>query len=139
MSVLKSKVSRASSLGFAAAAAGAVGLFIAFAAPASAQADNEVWVNGGCPSCHGANAEGGEPGKMPPGPRLRRTRLSLEEVIETVSCGRAGTGMPSHLATAYTETPCYGAALGPRPAGLPKGVNLTPEEIAAIAAWVKAL
>jgi len=112
-----------------------------FSAPAAAQdaALADAWMNGGCPACHGANGEGGEPGKMPPGPRLQRTRLTMEQVIEVITCGRPGTGMPYHLGNAYTEVQCYDMPLGAPPDRLPRGVALEPEMIERIAQYVKSI
>jgi hypothetical protein len=54
--------------------------------------------------------------------RLLRRRdgrdLTREQIIETVNCGRPGTGMPFHLRGAYDATKCYdseeGGAVGER-------------------------
>jgi hypothetical protein len=66
---------------------------------------------------------------MPRGPNLRRTRLTAEQLTETISCGRVGTEMPYNLATAYTEHACYGMPLGPAPTTVLPGAGLTEDQI----------
>ncbi len=142
MSVLKGLVLRLSTPRLAAALCVAAGIGVAgFAAPAAAQdaALADAWMSGGCAACHGANGEGGEPGKMPPGPRLQRTRLTVEHLVEVITCGRPGTGMPSHLENAYTEVQCYDMPLGARPDRLTRSVNLEPDVIERIAQYIKSL
>jgi mono/diheme cytochrome c family protein len=43
---------------------------------------------------------------------LRNTKLTAEQMTETVKCGRPGTGMPYHDAFAYTDKRCYGLTRG---------------------------
>jgi hypothetical protein len=58
----------------------------------------------GCHKWHG-NGGGGYGGDAL---SLRRTTLTREQIIETVSCGRPTTGMPYHLRGAYDSIDCYG-------------------------------
>src|SRR5687767_14429602 len=100
-----------------------LGAAVALGAPASAQeatpqvvaAGLEAWEAGACQTCHGQFAQGGEGGEQPAGPSLRRTRLERDALVETVSCGRPGTGMPAMLIGAYTSVPCYGLPVSARP------------------------
>src|SRR5262249_11791321 len=75
---------------------------------ARVEAGLKLWQSGGCAGCHGDFAEGGRGGEQPAGPSLRRTRLTREQFVETISCGRPGTGMPANLSGAYMKTSCYG-------------------------------
>ncbi len=66
-------------------------------------------VRANCAFCHGWSGDGqGDERSARPGLSLRETALTREQLIETVSCGRPGTGMPYHDGKAYTDTRCYG-------------------------------
>jgi hypothetical protein len=71
---------------------------------------------------------------------LRKTQLDHDQLIETIRCGRPGTGMPYHDQFAYTDKRCYGvdrAELGDQIP--PQAVNfLAPREIQAVVAFVEA-
>jgi len=71
---------------------------------------------------------------------LRKTQLTHDQLIETIRCGRPGTGMPYHDQFAYTDKRCYGvdrAELGDQMP--PQAVNfLAPREIQAVVAFVEA-
>jgi mono/diheme cytochrome c family protein len=58
----------------------------------------------GCHKWHG-NGGGGYGGDAL---SLRRTELTKEQIIETVECGRPGTGMPFFQRGAYDSEKCYG-------------------------------
>src|SRR5262245_28048876 len=58
----------------------------------------------GCHKWHG-NGGGGYGGEAL---SLRKTQLTREQIVETVSCGRPGTGMPFFMRGAYDATTCYG-------------------------------
>jgi hypothetical protein len=120
-----SKMRRLGQLGIVAAAAGAV---LAFAIPGQSQerTGGDLWSFGGCFNCHGNLAAGDGDPAYPAGPDLRRTRLTPEQLYEVVACGRPSTPMPYNLATAYTETACYGMPLGPPT--VMRGADFTPEE-----------
>src|SRR5712671_597099 len=104
----------------------AVGTLMVLSTSAIAQdaarlaAGEAAWDKAGCPQCHGASGEGGSGGESVAGPSLRTTRLAKESLIDTIGCGRPGTQMPSWLAGAYTEIPCY-VVKGPVPAGARPG------------------
>jgi cytochrome c553 len=71
---------------------------------------------------------------------LRKTQLTHDQLIETIRCGRPGTGMPYHDQFSYTDKRCYGsdrAELGDQIP--PQAVNfLAPREIAAVVAFLEA-
>ena len=60
-----------------------------------------------CAGCHKWHGNGGG-GYGGAALSLRNTHLSRDEIIETVGCGRPGTGMPYHLRDAYDSNKCYG-------------------------------
>ena len=100
-------------------------------------AGEAAWDKAGCAQCHGASGEGGSGGEFVAGPSLRTTRLAKEALIDTIGCGRPGTEMPSWLAGAYTEIPCYGIK-GPPPAGLDRVPVLDADEVAALVDYLLA-
>ena len=100
-------------------------------------AGEAAWDKAGCAQCHGASGEGGSGGEFVAGPSLRTTRLAKEALIDTIGCGRPGTEMPSWLAGAYTEIPCYGIK-GPPPAGLDRVPVLDVDEVAALVDYLLA-
>jgi len=64
---------------------------------------------GNCQACHGWAGDGRKmDSQMPDGANLRETKLDREALIETVKCGRPGTGMPAFDKFAYTDGRCYG-------------------------------
>jgi len=64
---------------------------------------------GDCQSCHGWAGDGRKmDSQMPDGSNLRETRLDRARVIQTIKCGRPGTGMPAFDKFAYTDGRCYG-------------------------------
>src|SRR5712671_4700604 len=121
----------------------AVGTLMVLSTSAIAQdaarlaAGEAAWDKAGCPQCHGASGEGGSGGESVAGPSLRTTRLAKESLIDTIGCGRPGTQMPSWLAGAYTEIPCYGVK-GPVPAGLDRVPVLNVDEVAALVDYLLA-
>jgi mono/diheme cytochrome c family protein len=60
-----------------------------------------------CQFCHKWDASGDQ-GYGGNALSLRKTKLTPEQVAETVKCGRPGTGMPFHDQFAYTDKRCYG-------------------------------
>jgi hypothetical protein len=71
---------------------------------------------------------------------LRKTQLDHDQLIETIRCGRPGTGMPYHDQFAYTDKRCYGVAradLGDK--APPQAVSfLAPREVQAVVAFLEA-
>lgn len=92
----------------------------------------------GCHKWHGAGG-GGYGGDAL---SLRATQLDRDQIIETVTCGRPGTGMPYFQRGAYDgeARPCYG--MGRQELGHDIPVEATtflrPNEVAAVADYVVA-
>jgi mono/diheme cytochrome c family protein len=64
---------------------------------------------GDCQACHGWAADGRKmDSQMPDGSNLRETRLDRVRLIQTIKCGRPGTGMPAFDKLAYSDGRCYG-------------------------------
>ena len=62
-----------------------------------------------CQACHGWAADGRKmDSQMPDGSNLRETRLDRTRLIQTIKCGRPGTGMPAFDKFAYSDGRCYG-------------------------------
>jgi hypothetical protein len=112
-----------------------------FAQPANQVAAGlEVWKTSGCFDCHGYFADGNpDDDDYPAGADLRTTRLDAAALKLTISCGRAGTGMPAFDEGAYRVRPCYGRPLGTVPDNLqPTPRLLSPDEIDAVIAYLQA-
>src|SRR4051795_1786464 len=64
---------------------------------------------GDCQSCHGWAGDGRKmDSQMPDAPNLRETRLDRARLIQTIKCGRPGTGMPAFDKFAYSDGRCFG-------------------------------
>jgi mono/diheme cytochrome c family protein len=120
----------------------AIGTAITFAIPVLAQDYPQVWIDGaqvwrkgGCGDCHGKYADG-EPvvDEAPPGPNLRETALTKEQIAEVIRCGRPGTPMPFNDPRSYVINECYGIPLGEVLAAT--GRDLTPEQIDSLAIYI---
>src|SRR3954469_3159923 len=62
---------------------------------------------GDCQSCHGwAGAGRKMDSQIPDAPNLRETRLDRARLIQTIKCGRPGTGMPAFDKFAYSDGRC---------------------------------
>jgi mono/diheme cytochrome c family protein len=62
---------------------------------------------GDCQACHGWAADGRKmDSQRPDGSNLRETRLNRERLVQTIKCGRPGTGMPAFDKFAYTDGRC---------------------------------
>ncbi len=90
-----------------------------------------------CQFCHKWDGSGdqGYGGNALP---LRTTELTLEQFVETVKCGRIGTGMPYHDRFAYNDKRCYDTTREELGNDTPPIANeyLQPREIAAVAKYV---
>jgi hypothetical protein len=92
----------------------AIGLFAVLQAQAPDAADvadgMRLYVQkGDCQACHGWAADGRKmDSQMPDAPSLRDTRLDRARLIQTIKCGRPGTGMPAFDKFAYSDGRCYG-------------------------------
>ena len=96
-----------------------------------------VYKRANCVGCHKWHGNGGG-GYGGDALSLRRTMLTRAQIIETVTCGRPGTGMPFHLRGAYDTTPCYGLKRSELTGAMPPEAAqfLRPSEIAAVADYV---
>lgn len=95
-----------------------------------------------CGMCHGWSADG-HGAINATGPSLRITELDRDGIIETVRCGRPGTGMPHHDKRAYTkdpETSCYGLTAKELGNDMPPAskANLRLQEIEGVADYLLA-
>jgi hypothetical protein len=90
-----------------------------------------------CVFCHGWAGDGaGAPQSSGSAANLRETKLTREQLIEVISCGRPATAMPRFDDQAYAEKRCYGGVtettLGQDLPSLPPGSLLQQREIEAL-------
>jgi len=102
-------------------------------------AGKAVFKRANCFGCHKWHGNGGG-GYGGDALSLRGTQLTREQIIETVACGRPGTGMPYFARGSYDTAKCYEMnrqEVGERipPEG---GVFLRPNDIEAVADYVLA-
>jgi len=102
-------------------------------------AGKAVFKRANCFGCHKWHGNGGG-GYGGDALSLRKTELTREQLIETVTCGRPGTGMPYFVRGSYDTSKCYDmnrSDVGDRmpPEG---GTFLRPNDIAAVADYVLA-
>ena len=122
--------------------AGIVALVVGAALPAAAQdleSGKRVYQAANCVGCHKWHGAGGG-GYGGLALSLRDTTLDRAGLIETVRCGRPGTGMPYHERNAYKDGGCFGLTEKDLGADMPpKGQDmLRPREIEAVADYVLA-
>jgi hypothetical protein len=96
-----------------------------------------------CVFCHGWAGDGaGAPQSSGGAANLRQTKLTREQLIEVISCGRPAQAMPRFDDQAYAEKRCYGgvteAALGQDLPPLPPGSLLQRREIEALVDFLQA-
>jgi Cytochrome C oxidase, cbb3-type, subunit III len=96
-----------------------------------------------CVFCHGWAGDGaGAPQSSGGAANLRETKLTREQLIEVISCGRPGAAMPRFDDQAYAEKRCYGGvtepALGHDLPPLPPGSLLQRREIEALVDFLQA-
>ena len=77
------------------------------ATPDPTDAGKAVFKRANCFGCHKWHGNGGG-GYGGDALSLRKTELTREQIIETVSCGRPGTGMPFFTRGAYDTVNCHG-------------------------------
>jgi mono/diheme cytochrome c family protein len=96
-----------------------------------------VYKKANCMGCHKWHGGGGG-GYGGDALSLRKTSLTREQIIETVSCGRPGTGMPFHLRGAYDAMKCYGLTRADAADQMPPeaAAYLRQSDIDAVAAYV---
>lgn len=95
----------------------------------------------GCGNCHGWSGNGvPDDSRMPVGANLRETKLTADQLVEVIKCGRPGTGMPHFDARAYTDPRCYGVTAEQLGDKVPPdwGATLIPREIDALIAYMQA-
>ena len=122
------------------AAVGAVLLGAGVVLSAAAQdleAGQRVYERANCIGCHKWHGAGGG-GYGGLALSLRETTLDRQGIIETVRCGRSGTGMPYHERNAYKDGGCFGLTEADLGADMPpKGQDmLRPREMEAVADYI---
>jgi hypothetical protein len=64
---------------------------------------------GDCQACHGWAGDGRKmDSQMPDGANLRGMTIDREVLLQTIKCGRPGTGMPAFDRLAYSDGRCFG-------------------------------
>jgi hypothetical protein len=95
-----------------------------------------------CQFCHGVNGDGhGDPRSPGKAPNLHATKLTREQLIEVITCGRPASEMPHFDKYAYDDKSCYGlsaAELGKNIPPDPHSTPLTRREIEAVTDYVLA-
>ncbi len=97
----------------------------------------EVFKRANCFGCHKWHGNGGG-GYGGDALSLRKTELTREQIIETVGCGRPGTGMPFFTRGAYDTIKCYDMTRQEAGGQMPPEANtyLRPNDIEAVADYV---
>lgn len=100
-------------------------------------AGKAIFKRANCMGCHKWHGNGGG-GYGGDALSLRRTELTREQIIETVHCGRPGTGMPYFDRGAYDSVKCYGMNRQDAGKEMPPeaGVFLREADIEAVADYV---
>lgn len=97
-----------------------------------------VFKSANCVGCHKWFGGGGG-GYGGAAANLRETALTRDQIIETVRCGRPGTGMPTFEEGSYSDGRCYGLKASDLSEGeKPPGPNhyLSQRDINAVADYV---
>ncbi len=109
--------------------------------PGQAALGKRVFQQANCVGCHKWHGGGGG-GYGGDALSLRATQLDREQIVETVTCGRPGTGMPYFRRGVYEgdEHPCYGVGRQELGKDMPveAGIFLRPAEVAAVTDYVLA-
>src|SRR6478752_10303261 len=116
---------------------GFIGTAHAQSASDPTDAGKAVFKRGNCIGCHKWHGNGGG-GYGGDALSLRKTELTREQIIETVTCGRPGTAMPFFIRGAYDEVKCHDMNRQDAGAQMPPeaGIFLRPKEIEAVADYV---
>jgi mono/diheme cytochrome c family protein len=123
-----------------------VGLIIAVLCPMAAHcqgtidptaAGKAVFKRANCMGCHKWHGNGGG-GYGGDALSLRKTQLTREQIMETVRCGRPGTGMPFFERGAYDTSKCYDMNRQDAGEQMPQEANvfLRPKDIEDVADYV---
>ncbi|MGB8401442.1 c-type cytochrome [Bradyrhizobium sp.] len=107
--------------------------------PDPTDAGKAIFKRANCMGCHKWHGNGGG-GYGGDALSLRKTELTRELIIETIGCGRPGTGMPFFLRGAYDTIKCYGALQADMAGNMPPeaGSFLRGNDIEAVADYVLA-
>ena len=62
-----------------------------------------VYKKGNCMGCHSWHGKGGHGA----GVSLRKSKLTFDELVEIIKCGKPGSGMPYFYKKSYLEDKCY--------------------------------
>ena len=94
-----------------------------------------------CKFCHGPEGDGrGDPRSPGAAANFHKTILNRAQLVEIVTCGRLGTGMPHFDKYAYDDdTPCFGMNekdIGKDKPPDPHSTPLTKREIEAVADYI---
>ena len=102
-------------------------------------AGKAVFKRANCVGCHKWHGNGGG-GYGGDALSLRKTELTKDQIIETVECGRPGTGMPFFNRGAYDSTKCYDMDRQQVGTQIPPEANvfLRREDVEAVADYVLA-
>jgi opacity protein-like surface antigen len=87
------------------------------------EAGKAVFKRANCFGCHKWHGNGGG-GYGGDALSLRKTELTREQIIETVECGRPGTGMPFFTRGAYDSVKCHGMTREDVGAHIPPEANI---------------
>ena len=100
-------------------------------------AGKAVFSRANCMGCHKWHGNGGG-GYGGDALSLRKTELTRDQIIETVGCGRPGTGMPFFMRGAYDEVKCHDMSRQDAGAQMPPegGTFLRAKDIEAVADYV---
>jgi mono/diheme cytochrome c family protein len=100
-------------------------------------AGKAVFKRANCFGCHKWHGNGGG-GYGGDALSLRKTELTKDQIVETVECGRPGTGMPFFMRGAYDTTKCYDMDRQQIGARIPPEANvfLRHEDVEAVADYV---
>jgi mono/diheme cytochrome c family protein len=103
------------------------------------EAGKAVFKRANCVGCHKWHGNGGG-GYGGDALSLRKTELTREQIIETVGCGRPGTGMPFFTRGAYDSVKCHDMTREDAGAHIPPEANvfLRPNDVEAVADYVLA-
>jgi mono/diheme cytochrome c family protein len=118
-----------------------VSLALAQSSPSAdpSEAGKAIFKRANCFGCHKWHGNGGG-GYGGDALSLRRTELTRDQIVETVTCGRPGTGMPYFARGAYDTIKCYAMNRQDIGGNIPPegGVFLRPHDIEAVADYVLA-
>src|ERR1700760_2078509 len=100
-------------------------------------AGKAVFKRANCFGCHKWHGNGGG-GYGGDALSLRKTELTREQIVETVTCGRPGTGMPYFGRGSYDSSKCYDMTRQDIGNKIPPegGVFLRPQDVEAVADYV---